>query len=328
MNHPTPTLIKTASQGIVTDPALAVEAMRTILAEAREWGLLGIDLEWDKYDRVTWIGLGTAKRAFAFWRATLPEEALALARAAMADPTLPKLGHNGIQADRPVWERELGPVSGMGTFQDSLLMHHAAYPGLPHDLQQVVSQFLVVPPWKAWRAIAQKKALEEAKAKAKLEKEIAKAKNKERVTVARATIAAERAELRELKKSAKQLEHEQRNADSAAEKLARKAERQAAHDARNAALKAGKAAKKAASKATFAAEVTEAAHVPAAAVLDAAEKLVATTDVMVAAAEQAVQAAACAHTNTKRGPVGVICLDCDMRATLLHDGNLSEWFNV
>lgn len=245
MNHPTPTLIKTANQGVVTDPIKAVEAMRAIIADAWKWGLLGVDLEWDKHGRVTWIGFGTAARAFAFWHATLPEEALQLAREAMADPKLVKLGHNGIQADRPVWEREIGPVSGMGTWQDSLLLHHAAYPGLAHDLQQVVSQFLVVPPWKAWRAQANKQAVADTKAKNKMTKEIAKAKTKEQQELEQLAAKEARDAEKTRKKAENQAAHEARNAALAAEKAAKKAEKQAAHEARNAALKAEKEAKKA-----------------------------------------------------------------------------------
>lgn len=113
-----PTLIKTVQTGVIHDPATILPAMQAILAEARAWGLLGVDLEWDKYGRITWIGFGTAKRAVAFWRFTLPEAALKLACEAMADPGLVKLGHNGIQADRIMWERDLGPVSGMHSWQD------------------------------------------------------------------------------------------------------------------------------------------------------------------------------------------------------------------
>lgn len=244
-----PTLIKTAAQGVVTDTSKAVEAMRAIIADARVWGMLGVDLEWDKHGRVTWIGFGTAKRACAFWRATLPEEALALAREAMADPTLIKLGHNGIQADRPVWEREIGPVSGMGTWQDSMLMHHGAYPGLSHELQQVVSQFLVVPPWKAWRQQANKQAHATAKEKAKLEKEIEKAKIREAKVTAQVGSKAEREAAKARKKAENEAAHEARNAERVAKKAAEKTERQKAHEEHNAKLKAEKAARKAAERA-------------------------------------------------------------------------------
>ena len=241
-----PTLIKTAAGGVVTDPTKATAAMAAILADAWKWGMLGVDLEWDKYDRITWIGFGTDKRAFAFWLPTLPPEALEMAREAMADPKLVKLGHNGIQADRPIWQRQIGPVSGMGTWQDTMLLHHAAYPGLAHDLQQVVSQFLVVPPWKAWRSMANKKALDEAKVKVKMQKDVVKAKVRE-AKVEEKRIAKEKRDAEKaVKKEQKKVEHEARNAERAAEKAAKSLQKQKDHEARNAKLKAEKEAKKAA----------------------------------------------------------------------------------
>lgn len=230
-----PTLIKTAAC-VVRDAEAAVAAMRAILDDARAWGLLGVDLEWDQEEHITWIGFGTARRACAFWRASLPPEALQLARDAMADATLPKLGHNGIQADRPIWERDIGPVRGV--WEDTMLLHHAAYPGLAHDLQNVVSQFLVVPPWKSWRAESARRARVAAKEAEKLATQVARAQ-------ARAEKQAAQAAAREQAKLQRQAEHEARNAARAAEKAARKAQRQAEHEARNAALAAEKAARKA-----------------------------------------------------------------------------------
>lgn len=245
-----PTLIKTANDGVVTDPDKALDAMRAILADAWAWGMLGVDLEWDKLGRITWIGFGTSKRAYAFWLPTLPPEALKLANEAMADPKLVKLGHNGIQADRMMWEKNLGPCSGMDTWQDTMLLHHAAFPGLSHELQQVVSQFLVVPPWKAWRAEANKRAKTEAKEKFKLEKDIEKAKAREAKVAEAARIKAEKAAEKERIKAEKKAAHEARNAERAAEKARKKAEKQRRHEEHNAKLKAEKEARKAANRAS------------------------------------------------------------------------------
>ena len=198
----------------VRDAAGAVQAMEGILAEAYAWGLLGLDLEWDKCRNITWIGLGTKTRSVAFWYPTLPKAALDMAIAAVADPNLAKLSHN-CQADKEIWELNIGPVGG--TYEDTMLLHHAAYPGLAHDLQNVSSQFLVVPPWKTWRR-------EEIKASKIAFKEAEKA----------------------AKKAEKQRIHEEKNAIRKAEAERKKAERQKAHEERNAAKAAEKAAKQAA----------------------------------------------------------------------------------
>lgn len=189
-------------------------AMMMLVADVREWGLVGLDLEWSRDGRITWLGLGTAKRAFAFWYPALPVALIETAKALLADPDLPTLIQN-LQADKEVWERETSsPISGV--IEDTMLMHHAAYPGIAHDLQQVVSQFLAVPPWKTWRAQQKAEGQERDKAAAK-----------------------------EAKAAAKQAEHERRNQEAAAKKAAKAAEKQAIHEAKVAAQQAERERKKA-----------------------------------------------------------------------------------
>jgi uracil-DNA glycosylase family 4 len=244
---------------VVHDAKEVVPAMRAILADIYEWGMLGLDLEWvcegsknpldalgAGADRaiITWVGVGCAKRAVSFkWDALVEDyrahggfaevqedgfrgggaSGLMLLQSAMEDPELRKLAHNK-QADRAVWEAQVGPIYGQ--MADSMLMHHAAFPGIDHDLQQVVSQFLCVPPWKVdhGRQIAEYKAQEKAEAKAVKEAE------------------------KEVKKAARMSEHKTRNARLAAEKAERKAQKQAEHEARNAQLHADKEARKGKSK--------------------------------------------------------------------------------
>lgn len=110
---------------------------------------------------------------------------------------------------------------------NSMLIHHVACPGIDHDLQQVASQYLCVPPWK----------VDHAKRAAEWE-----AKQKEQAK-------AEKAKVKEEKKAQRQAEHEARNAEKAAEKAAKKATRQVEHEARNAQLKAEGEARKAERKA-------------------------------------------------------------------------------
>lgn len=212
-----PTPIKHGDEGVVREAGAAVEAVKAILADAAEWGMLGLDLEWNKAGHITWLGIGTKKRAHSFWFPTLPQEAVDLVKAAFADENLPKLIQN-LQADKGVWEREMNsPIAG--TIDDTLLMHHAAFPGIAHDLQNIASQFLVIPPWKTWQRQEVKRLLAEQK-------------------------AAEKA----AKKEAKRIAHEQRNAARAAEKQAKKDARVKERAEKAAQKEADKVAKAAAKK--------------------------------------------------------------------------------
>lgn len=240
---------------VVHEAANVAPAMEAILADIYEWGMLGLDLEWtcegskNPLDalgagahraQITWVGIGCAKRSVSFkWEALLEdynergmelpngagvsESGLAMLQAAMEMENLPKLAHNK-QADKAVWEAQVGSINGR--ILDTMLLHHAACPGIDHDLQQVVSQFLCVPPWKVEhaRAVAARKQEEREAAK------------------------AEKTAEKERKKAERIATHEEKNRKSAEEKAARKAAKQAAHEARNAALHAEKEARKAAKK--------------------------------------------------------------------------------
>jgi uracil-DNA glycosylase family 4 len=221
---------------VVTKPEEAEAAMRAVLDEARAWGMLGIDLEWTKEGRITWLGLGhggkwsggAEGRSVAFWKDAIPEAVLKLAADAIADETLPKLIHN-LQADKEVWEREIGPMRG--PIRDTLLMHHAAFPGLAHDLQQMASQFLVVPPWKTQRRDERKANEKAARARAKEEIKMQKKAEHEARNAAKKVEAEAR---KAAAKSEKQRAHDEENLRRAEEAAAKKAARQAAHDAENA----------------------------------------------------------------------------------------------
>lgn len=221
---------------VVHQPSEVKAALWGILEDIYEWGMLGIDLEWtcegskNPLDalgagahraNITWVGIGCAKRAVSFKFSALVESGeMPQLQAVMEDPDLMKLAHNK-QADRAIWEGIVGPI--YGRFCCSMLAHHAAFPGIDHDLQQVVSQFLCVPPWKVDHA----RQVAEYKAKEKVEAKLIKEAEKE------------------VKKAERIAEHDRHNAELAAEKAARKAEKQAAHEARNAQLHADKEARKA-----------------------------------------------------------------------------------
>jgi uracil-DNA glycosylase family 4 len=221
-------------------------AVNEILAEIYEWGVLGLDLEWlcdgskNALDAlgagahralITWVGIGCGTRSVSFkWDALIAEynergqefpdgsgaldSGLMRLQAAMEDESLPKLAHNK-QADKAVWEAQVGPIKGK--IMDSMLMHHVAFPGIDHDLQQVTSQFLCVPPWK----VDHSRAIAEHAARMREEAQVAKTAEKEQ------------------KKVEKKIKHETANAEKAAKAAEAKAAKKAAHEARNAAAAAG-----------------------------------------------------------------------------------------
>lgn len=224
---------------VVHEPSEVKTVLFGILEDIYEWGMLGLDLEWvcegskNPLDalgagahraQITWVGIGCEKRAVSFkWEALVESGELPQLQAVMEDAELPKLAHNK-QADRAVWEAKVGCINGR--ILDTMLLHHAAYPGIDHDLQQVVSQFLCVPPWKVEHARA-----------------VAARKQEEREAV-----KVEKAAEKERKKVERIATHEEKNRKSAEDKAARKAQKQAEHEARNAALHAEKEARKAAKK--------------------------------------------------------------------------------
>jgi hypothetical protein len=182
------TPLRVGEMGLVTTAGVSAKAAQTIIDESRAWGMLGFDLEWSMVTgEITWIGLGHAGRAVSFWAPTLPNDAWAVIKAAIKDPTLPKLAHN-IQAERLKWTEKFGEDAIGGLFEDTMLLHHAACPGLAHDLQQVTSQFLVVPPWKTWHRQANKAA--EAAAKEQQKAVVAETKAEVRAQVEQTREAA------------------------------------------------------------------------------------------------------------------------------------------
>jgi DNA polymerase I-like protein with 3'-5' exonuclease and polymerase domains len=151
-----------------------------------------------------------SKRSVSFkFEALVESGELAYLQQIMEDENLPKLAHNK-QADRAIWEAQVGPIKGR--FLDSMLLHHAVCPGIDHELQQVASQYLCVPPWKVQHAQAIKEHEEKQREDDKAVKAIQRA-------------AA---------KAARMEEHNARNAAKRAEREAKKVERIAAHEARNA----------------------------------------------------------------------------------------------
>lgn len=215
---------------VVHEASAVPAAIEALFADVYADGLLGIDLEWYCEGRknaldalganahmaqITWVGLGCARRAVSFkWDALFEADIFPRLQQFMEDADLPKLAHNK-QADIAIWEAQVGPICGKRL--DSMLMHHVAFPGIDHDLQQVTSQFLCVPPWKVDHA--RKVAAHEARLKE--EAKVVKAAEKEQ------------------RKADRVSAHEAANAKKKADAADCKAKRVAEHEARNAALAAG-----------------------------------------------------------------------------------------
>lgn len=137
--------------GDLATPEELIEAIDRVAREAAERDVFFCDVETDAKDsleaNLTAIGFATTAGGMsATWDAwRMVPEALANARALLAGP-IAKGFWNRIY-DCIVLPRHELPVAN--PIVDGMLAHHAAFPGLPHKLDQVAQQFLVAPPWKA-----------------------------------------------------------------------------------------------------------------------------------------------------------------------------------
>jgi uracil-DNA glycosylase family 4 len=216
---------------VVHEAVEVMPVLEALFADVYAWGVLGLDLEWlcdgskNALDAlgagahralITWVGLGCGTRAVSFkWEALAEAEgAFAYIQQVMEDENLPKLMHNK-QADIAVWEAQVGPIRGKRLC--SMLMHHGSFPGIDHDLQQVTSQFLCVPPWK----VDHQRAIAEHEAKMREEAQVQR--------------EADKAD----KKALKAAGHTRKQAEKATAAAAKKAARIATHEAKNAAAAAG-----------------------------------------------------------------------------------------
>jgi DNA polymerase len=130
-------------------------ALGRVYEEARAHGSLTCDTETDHIDslraNLTAIGYGTPEGGLcATWAAYNMHEPVQRLLLEMHRARLRWNWQNGIY-DRVVLNRHriLGKsLRVFGNHEDTLLSHHAAFPGLPHKLDSIASQFHVVTPWK------------------------------------------------------------------------------------------------------------------------------------------------------------------------------------
>lgn len=142
----------------INDSERTWQLLRDVLCEALELGEVAIDLETYVEDperhhalmaymaRIRTIGLATENRAVSIMWDLIPPWALSYLQLVLTHPRVKTIYHNAIY-DRTVLRANGFTVEG--EFDCTLLQHHAAFPGSPHRLQVVTSQFFAVEPWKS-----------------------------------------------------------------------------------------------------------------------------------------------------------------------------------
>lgn len=136
--------------GAAATEAELLNALRRVIEEARD-AELSCDVETDGRDsleaNLTAIAYATPTGGVsATWSAWQMFPAIAAElRALHADKSVRWNWQNGIY-DRCVFKRH--GLAIVGPSEDTLLKHHGAFPGLPHRLDQIATQFFITPPWK------------------------------------------------------------------------------------------------------------------------------------------------------------------------------------
>lgn len=140
------------------DTRKADELVREFMLEARRAGAFACDTETyvsnpkkhsalqPVHARMNAIGLATTSRGISIAWDVLSLRGRRFIASLLADTSIVKIFHNSIY-DVPVLGRHDLPVRGQ--IEDTLLLHHSAFPGLAHDLQRATTQFYCITPWKA-----------------------------------------------------------------------------------------------------------------------------------------------------------------------------------
>jgi DNA polymerase len=140
------------------DPNRAEKLIREMVVEARRQRMVAVDTETYVDDeqrhtalqpinaKLSAIGLATPNWGLSVLWGILTPMSKRLIAALLADPNIRKVFHNSIY-DKGVLKRHRLPVIGPVT--DTLLQHHAAFPGLAHNLQRVGTQYFAIRPWKS-----------------------------------------------------------------------------------------------------------------------------------------------------------------------------------
>lgn len=142
----------------VADPERAARLMRDFYEHAMERGAFALDLETYVEDedrhhalmaykaKIRAIGLATPEYGISVLWDLLPQWSRNLLRILLLKESLTCVMHNSLY-DATVLEANGFPMTCRR--DDSLLGHHAAFPGAAHNLQSVTAQFKAVEAWKS-----------------------------------------------------------------------------------------------------------------------------------------------------------------------------------
>lgn len=142
----------------VRDKARALKLLRDMLDEVRSEGSCAIDLETYVKDaqrhtalmmyvaEIRCIGIATGSRSICVFWDLLGPYGEALIRELLLDEKVTKGFHHGVY-DRTVFRAHGFELSD--NWYDTLYAHHCAFPGMPHKLQYVGTQFFGLNPWKS-----------------------------------------------------------------------------------------------------------------------------------------------------------------------------------
>ena len=142
------------------DATRAAQMLVDIVWEAIAEGEISIDLETYVDDperhhalmaymaKIRAIGLATSERTISIMWDLVPPWARSIFQMMLAHPRVTKTFHNGLY-DRTVLANEHNAFSFAGPYEDTLLAHHAAFPGCAHRLQVVTCQLFATPAWKS-----------------------------------------------------------------------------------------------------------------------------------------------------------------------------------
>ena len=140
------------------DGERASRLTREVLHEAFEEGAVSCDLETyvediERYTalqaykaQIRALGLSTKTRSISVLWHLLDPMTVEMFRLALASPRVTFTYHNALY-DQTVLRANGFYLSEH--FEDTMLMHHAAFPGMAHNLQQVTAQFFATKPWKS-----------------------------------------------------------------------------------------------------------------------------------------------------------------------------------
>lgn len=133
------------------DPFVADRLMEQMAADVRRLKRMAIDVETDGLNGrkvgLTSIAVATTERAISLkYPECWPTDAWRRLRALCGDAEIIKVFHNR-QFDELVLGRY--GVAMAGPVEDTMLKHHAAFPGASHKLQDVATQFFAIQPWKS-----------------------------------------------------------------------------------------------------------------------------------------------------------------------------------